>query len=195
MIETALGLISPLVDPISVPELSIVVATMVLAGFMRGFVGFGSALIIIMIFSAIFGPVVAVAISCLIGLPAVFLLIPTAIRHSERAFLLPFAIPAFIAAPFGTLVLVSTDPVLMKIAISLFILAAVGTGWPVLLIFAPIWYIFMKTQTYYVPTARSLRRLDAVNKSPLFSHIAETLNGLSTIRVHKLQQFVSRDNV
>ena len=72
MIETALGLISPLVDPISAPELSIVVATMMLAGFMRGFVGFGSALIIIMIFSAIFGPVVAVAISCLIGLPAYF---------------------------------------------------------------------------------------------------------------------------
>ena len=132
MIETALVLISPLIDPISTPELSIVFATMVLAGFMRGFVGFGSALIIIMIFSAIFGPVVAVATACLIGLPTVFQLISTAICHSERALVLPFAIPAFIAAPFGTLVLVSTDPVLMKIAISLFILAAVGLiyrGW------------------------------------------------------------------
>ena len=132
MSETALALLFLLIDTISVPDLVIVFATMVLAGFMRGFVGFGSALIIIMVFSAIFSPVVAVAISCLTGLPTVIQLVPTAIRHSEHAFVLPFAIPALIAAPFGTLVLVSTDPILMKIAISLFILAAVGLmyrGW------------------------------------------------------------------
>ena len=132
MIETALQLFVTLINPITALELVIVIATMVLAGFMRGFTGFGSALIVIMIFSAIFGPVVAVAIACMTGLPMVLQLIPTAIRHSERAFVLPFAIPAFIAAPFGTLVLVSMDPALMKIAISLFILAAVGLmhwGW------------------------------------------------------------------
>ena len=94
MSETALALLFPVIDTISVPDLVIVFATMVLAGFMRGFIGFGSALIIIMVLSAIFSPVVAVAISCLTGLPTVIQLVPTTIRHSEHAFVLPFAIPA-----------------------------------------------------------------------------------------------------
>lgn len=73
--------------------------------------------------------------------------------------------------------------------------AMYAVGWQIAVIVAPIGYLFVSTQRYYVPTARSLRRLDAVNKSPLFSHIAETLHGLSTIRVHRMQQAVSEDNV
>mmetsp|Transcript_5886 Transcript_5886/g.14657 ORF Transcript_5886/g.14657 Transcript_5886/m.14657 type:complete len:2020 (-) Transcript_5886:432-6491(-) len=76
----------------------------------------------------------------------------------------------------------------------IFVLSAQVSPWT-LLLFVPIWVLFLQTQRYYIPSARDLRRLDTVNKSPIFSHFAETLVGLSTVRVHKLEQIASNLNV
>ena len=95
------------------------------AGFLRGFVGFGSSMVIVIVFSLLYGPVFAVPIAALTGLPSSFQLLPTAIRHSEGTFVLPFAISIFAAAPFGTIALIAIDPLIMKFCISLFVLAMV----------------------------------------------------------------------
>ncbi|MEC9101101.1 MAG: sulfite exporter TauE/SafE family protein, partial [Pseudomonadota bacterium] len=95
------------------------------AGFIRGFVGFGASLIIVLVLSLILGPHKAVPIAALSGLPSMLQLLPTAIKHSEKAFVLPFGIAAFFAAPLGTWVLVIVDPELMKIYISSFVLVMV----------------------------------------------------------------------
>ena len=95
------------------------------AGFIRGFVGFGASLIIVLVLSLILGPHKAVPIAALSGLPSMLQLLPTAIKHSEKAFVLPFGIAAFFAAPLGTWVLVIVDPELMKIYISSFVLIMV----------------------------------------------------------------------
>lgn len=76
----------------------------------------------------------------------------------------------------------------------IFLMASFVSPWT-LTLFLPIGLIFIKTQQYYVPSARELRRLDSINKSPLFSHIAETLHGLSTIRVHQMETTVTTDNL
>ena len=73
------------------------VATFV-GGFMRGFVGFGGALISILVVSVLIGPRAAVAIAAISGLPAMLQLLPAAIRHSERASVIPFALATFLAA-------------------------------------------------------------------------------------------------
>lgn len=98
-------------------------------GFMRGFVGFGGALISILVVSVLIGPRAAVAIAAISGLPAMLQLLPAAIRHSERAFVVPFALATFVAAPLGTMVLVSLDPALMKMAIAGFVLFMVAMLW------------------------------------------------------------------
>ncbi len=36
---------------------------------------------------------------------------------------------------------------------------------------------------------RQLRRMNSINKSPIFSHFAETLSGLSTIRCFNVQNW------
>ena len=98
---------------------------MLVAGFMRGFVGFGSALIIVMILSTILGPLFAVPVATLTGIPTAVQLLPAAYRHSEKAFVLPFGISAIIMAPFGTWILVNAALGPMRIAISLFVLLTV----------------------------------------------------------------------
>uniref|UniRef100_A0A5K3G2N9 ABC transmembrane type-1 domain-containing protein n=1 Tax=Mesocestoides corti TaxID=53468 RepID=A0A5K3G2N9_MESCO len=37
----------------------------------------------------------------------------------------------------------------------------------------------------FVTTSRQLKRLDSVSKSPIFSHFAETLLGVDTIRAYR----------
>ena len=103
----------------------IVSAAVVLAGFIRGFLGFGASLILVMVMSAIFGPLAAVPVAGLAGLPATFQLLPDAIRLSDRSFVWPFALATFCAAPFGVWVLVMAEPTVMKIAISVFVLGMV----------------------------------------------------------------------
>jgi uncharacterized membrane protein YfcA len=101
------------------------IATVLIAGFLRGFVGFGSSLIIVMVLSVVVGPPAAVGVAGLSGIAPVAQLLPNAIRYSERSFVVPFGLFTFLAAPIGTWMLVAADPNFMKIVISLFVLVMV----------------------------------------------------------------------
>ena len=96
---------------------------------MRGFVGFGGALVSILVVSLLIGPRAAVAIAAVAGIPAMFQLLPAAIKHSERKFVIPFGLATLASAPLGTLVLVSLDQALMKMAIAAFVLVMVTMIW------------------------------------------------------------------
>lgn len=113
-------------------RLAAVVLAVFVAGFLRGFVGFGAALITVPILSAVVGPHIAVAVSAVMGFPAVLQLLPEAIRRAERPVVLPVCAAIMVAAPFGTWLLVAADPALMKIAISLLVIvmvAILASGW------------------------------------------------------------------
>jgi len=114
--------IQALIGPVSYAGLAIVAAAVLLAGFIRGFVGFGAALIIVMVLSAVFGPVMAVPAANLAGLPATFQLLPAAVRDSDRRFVLPFGLASFLIAPLGVLVLITADPTIMRMSVSAFVL-------------------------------------------------------------------------
>ena len=102
------------------------------AGLVRGFTGFGGALVMVPVLSLVLGPGAALAAVCASGVPVILQLLPAALRHGERGFVLPFAAAAFAAAPAGTWVLVAVPPAAMKIAISLAVLAMTAMmawGW------------------------------------------------------------------
>lgn len=132
-------------EGISVVELGVVAVAACVAGFLRGFLGFGGALVIILVLNVVLGPLSAIPIACLSGMPSTLQLLPVAIRLAERAFVVPFGLSSFIVAPLGTWILVSVDPALMKIAISALVLIlvallyrgwqfATGAGMPALLV-------------------------------------------------------------
>jgi hypothetical protein len=99
-------------------RLALAAAAVFVGGFMRGFVGFGAALVIVPVLSLAYGPRMAVPALTVMGVPTLFQLLPDAIRTSERAIVAPVCLAILAAAPFGTWVLTAADPALMKIVIS-----------------------------------------------------------------------------
>jgi ABC-type multidrug transport system fused ATPase/permease subunit len=68
-------------------------------------------------------------------------------------------------------------------ALSVFIVIIYTTPWfaaPIL----PVGIIYWFIQRYYRATSRELKRIEAITRSPLYVHINETLDGISTIRAY-----------
>ena len=119
------NIILAIVDSFNLWDLLLIGLGILLAGIVRGFVGFGASLIIVMTASVILGPRSAVAIATLSGLPSMLQLLPIAIKKADRGFVIPFGLAAMIAAPFGTWLLVSIEPIFMKIGISVTVMCMV----------------------------------------------------------------------
>lgn len=49
----------------------------------------------------------------------------------------------------------------------------------------PLLVIYLFAQSFYRASARELKRLDSISRSPLFANFGETLSGLSTIRAFR----------
>ncbi len=94
-------------------------------GFMRGFVGFGAALVTIPVLSLAYEPRLAVAAMSVVGIPTLLQLLPEAIRTSERPIVIPISLAILLSAPLGTWILVSVSPALMKVVISLLVVIMV----------------------------------------------------------------------
>ncbi|XP_071734179.1 LOW QUALITY PROTEIN: ABC transporter C family member 13-like [Rutidosis leptorrhynchoides] len=62
-----------------------------------------------------------------------------------------------------------------------------------LLLILPFWYIYSKVQFYYRSTSRELRRLDSVSRSPIYASFSEILDGSSTIRAFKSEDYFFHD--
>lgn len=54
-------------------------------------------------------------------------------------------------------------------------------------------FFFYKVRGIYVATAQDVKRLEGTTRSPVFSHISASLNGLSTIRAFEAQEMVSKE--
>lgn len=58
----------------------------------------------------------------------------------------------------------------------------------------PLIIAYVYATRFYRYSSRELRRLEAISRSPLFNHLGETLNGLSTIRAFGAQQRFLAEN-
>ena len=107
---------------ISIAEGAVVVVAAFIAGIMRGFSGFGSALIIVPVTAVVFGPRLAVPAVIAIHLITSIQLLPEAMRDVEWGRVVPLSVAGSLAVPLGAWVLVTQDSDLIRKAISVLII-------------------------------------------------------------------------
>jgi len=113
-------------------EFWVAAAVTLLAGFMRGFVGVGSGMLMAPVFAILFGPVHTVGMVIMLDAFVTAQLLPSVHRLIEWRFILPMAAIAALSMPAGTWLLVNIDPQTMARCIAFIVLAFVlllMTGW------------------------------------------------------------------
>ncbi|XP_066264201.1 ATP-binding cassette sub-family C member 9-like [Branchiostoma lanceolatum] len=98
-------------------------------------------------------------------------------RMSEDTSVLDIRLPFQMEALIRTGLMVASALVVNSIVTPYFMIGAL-----------PIMLLYYFVQKFYRATARELQRLDAINKSPMFAHVSETLGGLSTIRAFRVEK-------
>ena len=74
-----------------------------------------------------------------------------------------------------------------------FTLALIGAvSPPFFLGLVPIGAVYYYLQRYYSQTARELKRLDSLSRSPLYAYFAESLTGTDSIRAYARQPHFRR---
>jgi uncharacterized protein len=114
------------------PRLYAALAVSMLAGVVRGFSGFGSALIFVPVVSALYDPRTAAGVFMLIDLVTGIAVLPTVWREANWREIFPLTVAAVIAAQFGALILIYTDPTVLRwgiVVIVLILLAVLMSGW------------------------------------------------------------------
>jgi uncharacterized membrane protein YfcA len=118
-------------DLLAVPFL-VCAAVACIAGMVRGFAGFGAAMLMTPIFSALYGPAVGVALCLMLEIVVALPLVPSVVRLVDWRRVGLLLLAAALAVPVGNLVLIHTEPEPMRWAISAIVLSAVAllaSGW------------------------------------------------------------------
>jgi hypothetical protein len=107
-------------------------AVALLAGFMRGFVGVGSGMLMAPVFAILFGPLQTVGMVIMLDSLVTAQLLPSVHRLIEWRVIIPMSGAAALFMPVGTWLLVTIDPQIMARCIAFIVLVFVlllMTGW------------------------------------------------------------------
>ena len=118
-------------DLLALPFLICAVVAFI-AGMVRGFAGFGAAMVMTPVFSALYGPAVGMALCLLLEIVVVLPLLPGVVRLVDWRRIGLLLVAAAVGVPIGNLVLTRSEPEPMRWAISAIVLGAVillASGW------------------------------------------------------------------
>ncbi|CAN0460101.1 unnamed protein product, partial [Discosporangium mesarthrocarpum] len=107
---------------ISIIETAAIAAVAFFAGVMRGFSGFGSALMIVPVASAFLGPQIAVPVVTAVHVVTSIQLLPRALHDVEWARVAPLSLAGCVTIPIGVWVLATEDPEVIRKGISVLII-------------------------------------------------------------------------
>lgn len=108
------------------PTFPVAAAIAVLAGLVRGFSGFGSAMIMVPSLSALYTPQIAIPMLAMLELAMGLQLLPRALRHLSVRTVGFLAAGAVVGLPLGAMLLIVVPAEPMRWAISVLILAALA---------------------------------------------------------------------
>ncbi|KAM3860086.1 ATP-binding cassette sub-family C member 3, partial [Diretmus argenteus] len=106
-------------------------------------------------------------------------------RFSKDIYVIDEALPATVLMFLGTffisistmLVIISSTPIFA-------------------VVIAPLTFVYIFVQRFYVATSRQLKRLESVSRSPIYAHFSETVTGASVIRAYgRLSAFVTMSDM
>jgi ABC-type multidrug transport system fused ATPase/permease subunit len=81
----------------------------------------------------------------------------------------------------------------MSIVITVILIATITPGFLIAAVFITALFVFVAL--FYLRASRDLKRLESVNRSPLFQQFGETLSGMTTIRAYGDERRFIRDNL
>ncbi|GAB0137168.1 hypothetical protein EsDP_00005448 [Epichloe bromicola] len=81
----------------------------------------------------------------------------------------------------------------LSLVVTVVLIAAITPGFLIAAVF--IGCIFYFVATFYLRASRDLKRLESVQRSPLFQQFGETLSGMTTIRAYGDERRFIRDNL
>ncbi len=111
---------------------AVVAGGALLAGLVRGFAGFGAAMVMMPIASAVYGPTIGIVVLFMADLAASVPLFASQVKRCSWREVGTLFAGAAVTLPIGLFLLAALDPTLVRWVISLFILAAVvalAAGW------------------------------------------------------------------
>jgi uncharacterized protein len=114
------------------PSFLIAAAVAIVAGMVRGFAGFGAAMLMTVVFSALDGPRIGVSLCLMLEIVVALPLLPRAVAHVDWRRIGLLLVAAAICVPLGNLTLTQVAPEPMRWVISGIVLAAVAllaSGW------------------------------------------------------------------
>src|SRR3954451_16023249 len=95
-----------------------------IAGMVRGFAGFGAAMIMTPVFSALYGPAAGIPLCMLLEIAVALPLLPRVIQYVDWRRIGLLMVAAVVGAPLGNIVLTLAAPEPMRWAISAIVLTA-----------------------------------------------------------------------
>ena len=107
-------------------------AVAVIAGMVRGFAGFGAAMMMTPVFTALYGPETGVSLCLLLEIAVALPLLPRAVKYVDWRRIGLLMVAAVAGAPLGNIVMTRVPAEPMRWAISAIVLTAVGllaSGW------------------------------------------------------------------
>lgn len=114
------------------PRIAFTIAMTALAGFVRGFTGFGAGMIMIPAVGAAYDPVTAIILLFIVDVGATTPTLLPHFRACQWREVGPVALAASLAFPFGLTFLLTVDPIVVRWGLSLFILSVttlLASGW------------------------------------------------------------------
>ena len=110
-------------------SLIVALCAVIASGILRGYSGFGAALIIIPIFSNLYSPLVALSFHVLIEIPSHMNLLPAAIRTYDRKLVNSSLLVLILAVPFGFYFISLFETTYLRLFIGAFVIVSVYIIW------------------------------------------------------------------
>jgi hypothetical protein len=110
----------------------LITIVVIFSGFLRGFIGFGSGLLMVPILSYFYSPVFAMVFNIIIEIPATIYLTFVGAKKCNFKEISPMMFAMMLTIPFGTVFLVSVDEQVIKILMSvllIFFVILIASGW------------------------------------------------------------------